>query len=257
MLRRLEGEDGLQPFLDDPDIAKASLAESIIGLTKVWREAFGDFPLPGQVSKESEALPIHLEIAIPLVSEEVYRETRRAVEATGVFITSVRSVSIRDLLAEDELREQRGKPRRLGYVNESKRMRATVPLEMEVFIDPNAVRIEGSNNLPTNTQKQMIQDAGERFRDKLPQGVRSNVVFDMMDPSTMSQLEDAWMDAGRGLLLPDYAARTDVQTVPGCVANVGRGDPTYRRVVSGWGRDFGLDHVFAVPVGVLPRKSAV
>ena len=132
-------------------------------------------------------------------------------------------------------------------------MRATTPPAMEVFIDPSAVRIEGSNNLATDAKKRMIADAGARFRGRLPWGVRPNIVFEMMDPSTYSQLEDAWMDAGRGLFLPDYFARTDVPTVQGHVADVGRVDPRDQREVDGWYRGGGSHNVFAVPVGVLPQ----
>jgi hypothetical protein len=78
----------------------------------------------------------------------------------------------------------------------------------------------------------------------------------MMDPSTMSQLEDAWMDAGNGLLLPNYFARTDVKTVGGHVANVGHNVPNNQRSVTDWNRDYGLDLVFGVLVGVLPQKLA-
>lgn len=198
--------------------------------------------------------PILLEIEIPQVSEEVYAKTRKAVEATRAFIAPIRSVSIEDLLAEDRGRGQR----RFNHewVNSSKTMRATVPPEMEVFIDPNAVRIEGSNDRPTDVQKQMIQDAGARFRERLPDAVRSLVVFNMMDPSTISQLEDRWMDVGRGLLLPNYFARTDVEIVRGYDARVGRFGPNDQRRVVDWYRDLGYDLDFAVFVGVLPRKLA-
>lgn len=213
-------------------------------------------------ARSSESLPLRLkpmpfEIEIPEVSEAVYAETRKAVEATGAFITSIRSLTMEDLLREDEEREKRGEPRRLGYVNSSETMRSTFPPKMEVFINPKAVRIEGSNNLSTDEQKKKITEAAASFKEQLPEGVRSFVDLHMVDPSTYSQLEDAWMDAGNGLLFPDYFVRTDIQTdVGGSVARVGRGGPSYRRHVRDWGRDDGLGDVFAVPVGVLPQKLA-
>lgn len=205
----------------------------------------------------AEAQPSHLtptlfKIEIPTVSEEIYAETRRAVETAipGVFITQIRSVSIEDLLTEDLIRVQR----RLGYVNDSRTMRATVPPEMEVFINPKAVRIEESNRLSTDKHKTRIAEAQANFRERLPEKVRHFVNMYMVDPSTYSQLEDAWMDAGKGLLFPDFFARTDVETVRGGVAGVGRFGPGYRRRVRGWLRGRGVGLVFAVPVGVLPRK---
>lgn len=211
-------------------------------------------------SRLSESLPLRLkpipfEIEIPTVSEEVYAETRRAVEATGAFIIPIRSVSIEDLLAEDLNRGERRFNH--NWVNASKAMRATFPPAMEVFIDPNAVRIEGSNGLSTNEQKTKIAEAAASFKKKLPKEVRGFVDLHMVDPSTYSQLEDAWMDVGKGLLLPDFFARTDVKTVGSLVAFVGIYDATDRRRVDDCYRDFGYVHVFAVPVGVLPQKLAV
>ncbi len=199
----------------------------------------------------SRLTPILFKIEIPTVSEEDYIKTREAVEATGAFIVPIRSISMEDLLAEDLNRGQR----RLGYVNDSRTMRATVPPEMEVFINPKAVRIEGSNRLSTNEHKKRITEAETKFKEQLPEGVRRFVGLHMVDPSTMSQLEDKYMDANNGaLLLPDFFARTDVQTVQGGVALVGRFDPSDQRGIVDWYRDRGYGDVFAVPVGVLPRK---
>lgn len=128
---------------------------------------------------------------------------------------------------------------------------------MEVFISPNAVRIEDSNNLSTDRQKIKIAEAEARFKGQLPEGVRRFVSLHMVDPSTYSQLEDAWIDAGNGLLLPDFFARTDVQSFGGFVAGVGRHVPSDRRNVNDWSRGDGYRGVFAVPVGVLPRKLVI
>lgn len=214
--------------------------------------------IPRGVSKEAFALrlkPRLFKIETPIVSEKVYVETRKAVEATGAFITFIRSVSIEDLLEEDKKREQRRFEH--NWVESSKTMRATVPPEMEVFINPKAVRIERSNSLSTNEQKTKIAEAQARLKDQLPEGVMPFVSLHMVDPSTYSQLEDAWMDAGNSLLFPDYFARTDVQTVGGHVAGVGRAGPGYRRCVVDWHRGHNVRHAFAVPVGVLPQKLAV
>lgn len=207
---------------------------------------------------------IPYEIEIPEVSEEVYAETRRAIEAIipGVFITPIRSVTMEDLLAEYGQREQRWEPMRLGYVHDSDIVRATLPPAMEVFIDPEAIRIEGSNYLPADEQKREIAKIAASYRERLPEALRGNVDWHMVDPSTMSQLEDAWMDAGNGPLLLNYFARTDVETVKGHVVCVGRYGPNDQRIVCAWGRDDGDGYghsyvrVFAVPVGVLPQKLA-
>lgn len=203
--------------------------------------------------------PIPFEIEIPTVSEEVYIETRKAVVTAipGVFIALIRSVTMEILLSEDRQREQRGESRRLGFVNESKTMRATLPPAMEVFIDPSNFRIDGSNRLSTDAQKAKIAEEAAKIRERLPENVRRFVVWSMMDHSTVSQVEDQYMDTHNGkLLMPDFFIRTDVQTVGGDVAYVGRHDPSSQRDVSGWFRGHGVDFVFAGLVGVLPQKLA-
>lgn len=47
-MRYIEGNDGLRPFLNDSDRAKAGLARTLVTAAKAWREAYGDIPLPGQ-----------------------------------------------------------------------------------------------------------------------------------------------------------------------------------------------------------------
>lgn len=198
--------------------------------------------------------PIRFAVEIPTVSEEIYRRTREAVEQAGYsFIVPIRSISMQDLITEDE---QRGS-RRLGYVDDSKRMRATVPPEMEVAINPARFRINGTNGLPINEQKRRIKQEQAILRGQIPEDIRHLVNMGMVDPSTISQVEDKYMDKNNGaLLLPDWFARTDVQTVQGNVAFVGRHGPNVRRDVDDWDRGDGDGRVFAASVVVLPRKLA-
>ncbi|MBI4080273.1 MAG: hypothetical protein HY430_00715 [Candidatus Levybacteria bacterium] len=231
-------------------------------LDKLRRDVDQDFPFPrpkGKTAPETSQPrglePIEFAIDIPTVNEEVYLKTREAVEATGYrFVAAIRPVSIEDLIAEDSQREQEGKPGRLGHVNDSRAMRAIVPPEMEVAINPASVRIEGSNYLSTDDQIAKIQDAEDEWKELLPEDVRSLVSMRMVDPSTYSQLEDAYMDAREGQpLFPNYFARTDVPTFLGFVADVGRRGPDNQRNVNDWYRDSDNRSVFAVPVVVLPQ----
>lgn len=224
-------------------------------------EQFGQYPemaaylrLGAQMAPKL-GVPESLADEIPAVSKETYKRILEAVEATGYnFIASIRPVSIDNLLVEDSQRE----PRRLGYVNDSRVMRTAVSPEMKVAINPNKFRIEGSNNLSTDKQKKEIKEEEARWKSQLPEDIRPFVSMRMVDPSAISQLEDAYMDRNKGkLLLPDWFARTDVQTVPGDVAVVGRGAPTYQRHVADWGRGLGRHFVFAVSVVVFPRELAV
>ncbi len=204
--------------------------------------------------------PRPFEIKIPIVSKEVYQATRQAVETAipNVFIASIRSVTMETLLLEDRQRQERSEPKRLWLVRHSKSMRATFPPSMEVFIDPSNFRIEGSNFLSTDDQIAAIARVEASYKKRLPEELRSYVGWHMVDPSTLSQLEDAWMDAGYGFLLPNFYARTDVRTVGAHVADIGRldlDDDQKRRDVFGYDRDDGDEHIFAVAVGVLPQKE--
>ena len=193
------------------------------------------------------------EAEIQTVDKEVYRETRRAVEALGMFIVPIRPLSIEDLLEEDKKRVKR----RLNdaWVHSSRSMRTLVPPEMEVFIDPNVVRIKRSNK-SINVQKQMIEDAEASFRLRLPEAVRRFVIMRMADPSTLSQIEDSYIDKKLGVLLfSDFFARTDVLTDGSRFAEVGRLNHNNDRLIDGWNGDDGRG-VFAVPVGVLPWLSS-
>lgn len=211
-----------------------------------------------ETSKPRGLEPIRFAIEIPTVSEELYRRTREAVEQAGYkFIVPIRSVSMQDLLAEDELRYQNGKARRLGYVNDSKRMRDTVPPEMEVAIDPARFKIEGSNRLSTDRQKIRVKQEQAILKGQVPKDIQHLVNMEMVDPSTLSQVEDKYMEENNALLLPDWSARTDIQTIQGLVAHVGRPYPAYPRYVNVWNRGNGYDGVFAASVVVLPRKLSV
>lgn len=251
--------------LDDKDLAK--IMAGVHDVFKQRHPEMRDIPLPQpKKPRDAQAVtheipqprglePIRYAIEIPTVNEEVYQRVREAVEATGrTFVAAIRSVSVGDLLAEDKQREQKGKARRLGFVNDSKTMRATVPPEMEIAINPNMVRIEGSNNLSTDAQKTKIREAEAAWKKQLPEDVRPYVSMRMVDPSTYSQLEDSYMDGTGELLFPNFFARTDAQTVRGGVALVGRDDPTGRRYVLDWSVGNGDGRVFAVPVVVFPRK---
>lgn len=200
-------------------------------------------------------VPESLTDGIPAVNKETYKRILEAVEVTGYnFVAPIRPVSVNGLLMEDGQR----KSKRLGYVNESEVMRAVVPPEMKIVINPNKFRIKGSNNLSTEEQKKKIQQEETEWKDQLPEDIRPFVSMRMVDPSVLCQLEDAYMDKNEGkLLLPNWFARTDVHSVPGSVADVGRDDPTYRRYVGDWYRGLGRRRVFAVSVVVLPRELAV
>lgn len=197
---------------------------------------------------------IQLEFVIPEVSKQVYRDVHRAVEEAipDVFFVTIRPVSIEQLLAEDLTLGRR----RFNHIWSDKispTVMTAVPKEMEVFIDPMAVRIEGSNCKSSDEQRAMIAREEVRLRAQLPEGVRHLIHLLMPHPSTLVQVENKYINTGGALLLPDFLARTDAETSRDCTTIVGRSDPRRLRQVNNFRPDDSASLVFAVPVGVLPR----
>lgn len=242
---------------------QVKMARAGIAWSQAYRRLFGEVqPSSAKHSAPETAKAVNdtipFEIEIPEVTEEIYAETRRAVAATGVFITFIKPVTMQDLLAEEAKHYKKGEPYRLGYVNNSRTVLATVPPAMEVFIDPSAVRLEDSNWLSTDAQIGKIKEAEARFKNQLPEPVRPFVSLIMADPSTYSQLEDIWIDKRQELLFSSFFARTDVRTMVGAVAVVGRySSSAEERIVAGWARSFGYCDLFAAPVGVLPKIESI
>ncbi len=186
---------------------------------------------------------------IPTVSEELYKKTREALAKEGyTFVVAIESLSIGQL-ATDEVTRQR-----FGFVNSSEKMRAIVPPQMEVAIDPKNLRIRNSNSKSTETQIKMIKDEETGLKSKLPQEVRNLISMRMQNASVLAQLDDKYQKEKGKVLFTNWSGRTDDQTVPGHVAFIGRLDPTLGLFLDGWLRDRGRGDVFAVSAVVLPRK---
>lgn len=188
---------------------------------------------------------------IPTVSEEQYVKTHEALAKKGyTFVVAIEPLSIGQLVTGET-------SQRFGYVNPSEHMRAIVPLQMEVAINPKNLRIKNSNSKSTDDQIKMIKDEEESLKGKLPQEIRDLISMHIQNASTLAQLDDKYQKETGKVLFTNWFGRTDDQTVPGDVADVGRGDPTFRLRVSVWHRGNGVDGVFAVPVVVLPRKLVI
>lgn len=137
-------------------------------------------------------------------------------------------------------------------------MRANVPPQIEVAINPNNFRIEGSNNLSTGDQFEKIKKQETILKYKLPENVRGIISMIMPEhASILAQLDFEHQKRTEKVLFTDWFGRTDDQTVPGYVAHVGRYDPTYRLGVNDWHRGGRHVYVFAVSVVVLPRKLVI
>jgi len=177
---------------------------------------------------------------IPTVSGELYERTREALAEEGyTFVVDIKPLSIGQLFV---------------FVSFPKYIRNIVSPQMEVAINPNNLRIEGSNSESTDAQIEMIAKEEARLKGKLPQEARGVISMCMQRAPVLVQLERAYKEDTGKVLFTDWSGRTDTQTVPGYVATVGRNYPSYRFDVADCSRDTGNKFIFAVPAVVLPRK---
>lgn len=191
-------------------------------------------------------------LEIPTVSEEMYAKIREALAKEGyTFVVNILPSSVGQL-ATDSLTSQR-----FGYVNSSENMRAIVPLQMEVAINPKRFRIPKSNSKSTDVQIGMLAEEERALQAKLPQEVRNLIRIPIQSTSVLAQLDDKYEKETGKLLFTSWFGRTDDQTVPGGVAGVGRLGPADGLRVVVWFRGRGYGSVFVVPVVVLPRKLVV
>ncbi len=188
-------------------------------------------------------------IEIQKVDKELYASVLEALAREGItFTVPIESLSI------DNLSKSRATRDFFTYVNPSRATRAS-PLRMEVAIDPHHIRIENSNNLSTDAQIEMIKDQERLLKGKLSEKVGNAIRMYMVSVSVIAQLETAYRKVTGKLLLPDYFARTDDQTVPGSVVHIGRSGPSFGLYVDDWGRDSPSPHIFALSVIELPLRK--
>ncbi len=194
--------------------------------------------------------PVALEI--PTVSEELYNKTREALRKEGfTHVVTIEPVSMGQLATNEATGN------RFWYVNSSESMRAVTPPQMEIAIDPKNVKIKNSNSKSTDTQLRITAEEEAKLKGELPEDVRDLVSMPMHDPSTLSQADFDYQDKTGKPLYPDFWLRTNVETVSGRVAYVGRNVPSHRLNVDDWSRDYVVDRIFAGRAVVLPRKLNV
>ena len=193
-------------------------------------------------------------IEIPTVAEALYGQTRKALAKEGfTFIAAIEPVSIGQLVTDEATSQY------FGYVNTSENMRAIVPPQMEVAINPKNLRNRDSNFKSTDTQIRMIQEEEAALKGKLSQEVRDFISMRIQNASVLAQLDSKYHSKTRKVLFTNWFGRTDDQTrSPGFVASVGRHAPAHHLFVDDWVRGYGGGLlIFAFPVVVLPRKLAV
>lgn len=187
---------------------------------------------------------------IPTVSEELYLKTREYLDIEGYnLVVRIKPVSIGQLVTN------KATSQRFESVHPSKNMRAIIPPQMEVAINPNNLRIINSNDKTTNDQIRMLEKEEAALKAKLPQEVRDLISIRLQNASVLAQVADGYQRKTGKVLFAGWFGRTDDQTVPGDGIAVGRYTPTSELDVSVWGRGVGFNNVFAVLMVVLPRRT--
>lgn len=187
---------------------------------------------------------------IPTVSEELYLKTREYLDIEGYnLVVRIKPVSI------GQLATNKATSQRFESVHPSKNMRAIIPPQMEVAINPNNLRIINSNDKTTNDQIRMLEKEEVALKAKLPQEVRDLISIRLQNASVLAQVDDGYQRKTGKVLFSDWSGRADDQTVPGDGITVGRYLPTGGLNIVVWGRGVGFSDVFVVPMVVLPRRA--
>lgn len=193
-------------------------------------------------------------IEIPEVSEDLYEKTIKELAGQGYkLIVDIEPLKISQL-AKDKITRPL-----FGYINPSEEMRSNFPPKIKIAINPDNVKIEGSNNLPSDAQAEMIGIQEAILRNTLSEDVRDNIF--MLRPSDASasifaQLDFRYQEQTGKRLFADYFARTDDQTHPGWGAIVGRNPylPSNGLIVVDRNFHKKSNIVFGISVVLLPQK---
>lgn len=96
------------------------------------------------------------------------------------------------------------------YVVSPLRQTREPPLQIEVAIDPNYFKIEGSNNLSTDDQIRMIQEQEAALKGKLPEEVRDLISMIMpKHASTLAQLDFEYQRRTGKVLFTNWFGSTE------------------------------------------------
>ena len=190
---------------------------------------------------------------IPRVSELLYLKTREALAKEGyTFFVNIKPLSIGQLV-EDEVK--RGL---FEHVVPSENMRAIVPPQMEIAINPKDPRIKNSNSKSTDTIIRMIEEREAVIKVRLPKEVRDFINIRIQNTSVLVQIFDKYQRETGKQIFPRWFGATDDQTSPGRVAFAGCYSPGRRLYIGDTNRFRGNEdnNVFALDVVVLPRQLA-
>lgn len=140
----------------------------------------------------------------------------------------------------------------LGYVDPSEKLRSYAPPgDFVVAVDPNMLRLPGSNNSSQAEQLRMTEAySKDSIESILPQAKA------IMLPSTaLVQMDITYQEEHNGKkLFPDFRVRALEETVGPYAANVGRGHPGLGLRVSGWFAGLGYSDVWVCPAVVFVRQ---
>lgn len=190
-------------------------------------------------------------VEISSVTERLYLKTREALAKTGyLFVVAIEPLSLGQLVGSRKTRN------RFGRVNDSLVLRATVPQQMEIAINPKNLRIANSNLKSAPEQARMIQQEEEILKDKLPGKLRGLISMRVQSASVQAQLDIKYQKETGRVIFTDWYGHTDSLTGYGVAVDVGRDYPTGRLRIGDWYEERD-PHVFAFPAVVLPPRKLV
>lgn len=195
---------------------------------------------------------------LPEVNEETLIRLKQEFENRGYQIFTMKTDSIDDIIAADDIRETEGKPRRVGKVDDKLIRPTKIPRTVEVAVKLDEAHIQESYEGHTKEHLDLIRARGEHMNDSLPPDLQGLTRSRMPTSSHIIQIKDAHQQATGNLLFDGIFIRTsDVITGDG-FARVGhypKSEPLWTPGITIRGRDGrqGVNDVFELEVFELPR----
>lgn len=251
-MQYIEGEDGLGPFLKDPNTAKADLAEIIITAAKTWREVYGDIALPGQRPQPEETQALRIDLRqqtydlLTLIREPSTKE-REALEKKGFVFLPVEAKSYAQVVAEDP---DYFWPNELQYANQRAGLRDFTPPVMEIALNPTQLALPGSFNKSRERQLAMIEKYSKGQIELEFQDARAI----MLPVTAYAQADRVYKQRTDEVLFRTYFARGLDNISEVNAAFAGRLDPDDQFHVYDWYAAHGHDYVGPVPAVVFLKK---
>lgn len=258
MSQWLEGEAGR--FTQVKDKGKAAAAKMLVAASQVWREAYGEFPLPESTGKTGKPQTESRIEQLPVVDlrlqtyellsmvREPSTEEQEALKARGIVFLPADTRTYAQVVAGDPGHFWKDE---LKYANERSVLKGyKLPVATTFGVSPTELAISGSFGQPMQAQLEMIEARSQALQQEFPDARAI-----MLPVTAYAQADHAYKETTGEVLFPNFFARGLDMLSEVYAASAGRLDPSRQFGVHGWERGFGYDSVGAVPAVVFVKNQ--